>query len=366
VGGSSSPNRVIVRLTTFNVQAGDRLIIRAHGMRNPTTATSGDLQVSTTADPAAVAQPVTYGGPTSVGDLHVTLTSTALGASPVLYTASFIARSSMRSIVSSPGGGQIVLTAPPGVSYLGHGCDYTVRDVTRGTSANYCQHIGSASASSNQTSSDLRLALVLDVGAGDRIVVEAPIQLPGASQPITGNIGVWTSADPGPQTQPVTFTARPVDDPHVNLSSSLAGASSVTYTVNFRSPGVLFNGESRVILRAPPGTDFSPLPCDYVIEDKTHPGGPNQECAAATVQVSSSDGTSGSPKNVAILSIGPCGGGGSCATPNFDVQSGDRFVVTAHNVTNPSTPGTFDFTIQTSSNPASATQPVTFFGGGST
>src|SRR5579875_1734097 len=55
----------------------------------------------------------------------------------------------------------------------------------------------------------------------------------------------------------------------VQLSSTSATATQVTYTVGFASPGALASGTGTFTLTAPTGTTFSSTDCDYSLYNAT-------------------------------------------------------------------------------------------------
>lgn len=112
----------------------------------------------------------------------------------------------------------------------------------------------------------------------------------------------------------------------VQLSSTSATATEVTYEVAFTSPGSLSNGSGTITLSAPAKSVFSGSGCDYTIYDATttRRGG----CLAVTV------GSGGTSVTV---------------TTNVTVAAGNSVVVTAEGTTNASKAGSHTLGVTTSS-----------------
>lgn len=110
----------------------------------------------------------------------------------------------------------------------------------------------------------------------------------------------------------------------IQLSSTSAKATQVTYTIGFTSPGALASGTGTMTLSAPSGTTFASSNCDYSIYNatSTRTGG----CPLVTV------GSGG--KSVTIAS-------------NITIAKGNAVVLTVEGVANPSKAGSDSLTVTT-------------------
>lgn len=111
----------------------------------------------------------------------------------------------------------------------------------------------------------------------------------------------------------------------IQLSSTSASATQVTYTVGFTSPGALASGTGTITLSAPAGTAFPSASCDYTVANSTSTRSAN--CL-----------------NVVLGS----GGRSVTITSNVTIAAGNAVVVTVLAVGNPTASGSDSLSVTTS------------------
>jgi hypothetical protein len=179
----------------------------------------------------------------------------------------------------------------------------------------------------------------LGAGPGDEISVIVF----GATNPSssgTGPAAISTTSDPAAASAGYRLTARTsVTDDIVQLSSTKAGASGVTYSFTFRASNGLVsatNSDSTLTVRLPPGTGMPPGE-DVSVTDNTI----GQECGG----VSSIKGTTAT----VVLSTGSC--------PQ-ELGAKDVVTLVLTGVTNASSLKGASVALSTSSDPAPLTTAV--------
>src|SRR5579863_9182682 len=128
----------------------------------------------------------------------------------------------------------------------------------------------------------------------------------------------------------VVWAASSVGSPVLTLSSKAAGATKVTYTVNFVATSGLLANSSTITLAAPAGTGFAPTNgCSpYVVYDDTT--GATSSCLSATVSN---------------------GGATVTITAGVGANAGDTYTVIANSVANAATTGAQTLAVSTSADP---------------
>jgi hypothetical protein len=265
---------------------------------------------------AATAQPAAG----TVSQATIQVSSLSASATDVSYTVSFASPGALTKGVST-----ITLDAPPGTSLPGAstGC-YAVYDDSGGGAFGTS---GCGAVTVSGTSAVITTPV--DVAAGDPVsVIVAGVGNPASAGKQT--LTVATSADTTATSLSYTLVAkRSVGHAALQVSSSSAGASGVTYSVSFASPDRLAR-DSLVTVTFPAGTVLpSSGGCSVVdyTDDTDGSGG----CAGYTA--------AGTTATVTDLLTNP----------------GDMTTITFAGVTSPGSAGTHDVTLSTTSDP----EPVT-------
>jgi collagen type VII alpha len=320
----------------FTVSAGDYVTVAVYGVTNTTSTGSQSVGLTTSDVSGTVTLPgfsVTAAAPvTSPG---VLLDSYAAGATQASYTVSFIASEGLDT-----GGdfnvdpSSITITVPGATFTASNVCDL-IFDGSNGQPSN-CPNNPPVISGGGDTITINDLAA--RVAPGDQVTV---FVFGGQNPPAAGShqLTVSTSGSNGAASPPgISFTAATkVTDAALWLSSSLHGATNVTYTVGFTVANGLSGGNdaiggSTVTITAPAGTVFPSNGCTGVtVRDDTYW---TAGCAATT----------GGGTNVLTIS-GP------------QVQPKDHVTVTIEGVTNAAA-GSKTLHVSTSSDATSV--PVTY------
>ena len=188
------------------------------------------------------------------------------------------------------------------------------------------------------------------IQAGDNVT----LTITGVTNPTTsGTLDFSTSSDTNQVPLSVNVTpANAASSVTFVSSTTAAGATGVTYTVNFiaSDTGALAGGSGGIALTAPTGTVFPTyffdFDSEYSIVDNTNSSG------SGLAQATTSNG--GATANI---------------VPSNTIQAGDNVTLTITGVTNPTTSGTLDFSTSSDTNqvplsvnvtPANAASSVTF------
>ena len=315
------------------IAAGDTVQVTLSAASNPATTSTGDVvTVSTSSDTTAAhtnSYAITAGQ--AVASPSVTLSTTAAGATNVTYSTSFTTSATGRL---APYYSTITLSAPTGTVF-GSTSSYTIADVTTGTDCGYSNVVTSNGGATVTLTGSSGCGII---AGGDVVLVTAT----GVSNPTTTSTGdvvtVSTSSDTTAvhsNTYAIT-AAKAVTSPSVALSTTAAGATNVTYDVRFTtsSTGALAPYYSTITLAAPAGTNFGSS-TTYTIEDLTT----GANCGYYNAVTSNGGAT------VALSTYDSCG----------TIAGGDTVLVTASQVSNPTTTSTGDVvTVSTSSDPVAA------------
>ena len=268
-----------VSITVPNaIDAGDQVRLAITGVVNPDVG-SHTLSVSSSVDASWVTSSsyaITDEG--SVSTPTVQLSSTVAGASGVTYTVGF----TTSATGAIPAGGSITLVAPTGTIWPDGNSDYALTDSTTSS--------GSFTSASGESFADPGLNLYnwIDGNRGAAVSITVPNAIDAGDQvrlAITGvvnpDVGSHTlSVSSSVDASWVTSSSYAITDegsvstPTVQLSSTVAGASGVTYTVGFTTSatGAIPAGGS-ITLVAPTGTIWPDGNSDYALTDSTTSSG---------------------------------------------------------------------------------------------
>lgn len=336
-GASVSGGGDTVAITTgCNIGAGDLVAVNASDVTN-TTASSGSLAVTTNSDTQPATASYSLAAPAAVSRLLVRDSSNVANQAGATFQLAFTT-SSHGALADD---GTITLSAPAGTTLSTQPGDYKILDLNRGQS---CAPSG-VSSSAAQT---VTLTVGCDLGAGDAVMVSAA-NATNSANPIGGTFSVSTSSDPvaksGAVRYPAATTSSHVLVPSTHVSSSSANATSVTYSVRFRTSaaGGLGTGGT-ITLSAASGTSLSSVWFQYLITDTTT----GASCNPSPSGVALSNGGAS-----ATITLSNCGG--------FAINPGDVVVVFAGGAGNPSATGSDHLAVSTSSDttPASTSYAIT-------
>ena len=190
---------------------------------------------------------------TSVSQPQVVFSSTAGGASAVTYTIDFTLTNGIAA------GGDVTVAGVPGTTFGGSGC---LTDLTTPADSDSC--VGGSTQNDSGSTTDLGATITFPVAntnlAGDamELLVNGVTNPMASSQTIT----VSTSADSQPSASSSYAITPPtsVSQPHVSLSSTVGGASAVSYTITFTVTDAIA-ADGNVTIAGVPGTTFGGSGC---------------------------------------------------------------------------------------------------------
>ena len=215
--------------------ANETLELTLRGITNTTTLTPGTFSVSTSSDTAGSSAPFSAVTGGAVSGVAVQLSSSVAGATQVDYTVDFTTSATGQL---ADGNGTITFTAPPGTVFPSYSCPYfTVPN----DGTYWCMTNGGGTRVA--TGTVYRSGL-----PGNALAANEPVELTlrgvtNSSSLAPGALSVSTSSDTAAASTPLTLVnASPVSDVVVNLSSPVAGATQIDYTIGFtterdRRPG---------------------------------------------------------------------------------------------------------------------------------
>ena len=217
---------------TFNspvsAKAGDKILVTINGVASPTTPETKSVNVSTSSDPVAVAEPVTYTPVTSISGLTVVGSTTAPSATAVTYTVSFTTTNGLTAGFST-----ISVTAPGGTVFSNSGsCGGDYAFSVNGAHPVTCSAVVVSGGSTNAVTFNS----AVDAVAGDHIAItitNVSNSSASGAQPVT----VSTSSDPGQVSAPLSGAGSP--NPPVAVNDGYATGENTALTV--LAPGVLAN-----------------------------------------------------------------------------------------------------------------------------
>jgi hypothetical protein len=254
----------------------------------------------------------------AVSDATIQVSSLSASATEVSYTVSFDSTAAMTGGTST-----VTLAAPSGTALP------SPSDVCYNVSDDASAAHGCGAVTVTGTSAKITLPAAVNVAAGDPVTVLAP----GVGNPTSAGaktLKVSTSADTTAVSLPYTLVAkRSVSDARLQVSSSSASATGVSYSVTFQSPDRL-SLASQITVKFPAGTSLPSGGCSQVdwIDDTNGSTG----CPGVTIQ-----GTT------------------ATATDELFANPGDMVTIVFYGVKSPGSAGTHDVTLQTTSDP----KPVT-------
>ena len=273
----------------------------------------------------------------TVAQPSVSLSSSSASAI-VNYTVAF----STSATGAIPAGGTITLIAPPGTLWPNHhnNCQYGLTDTTTASGDATCLSATLADSGLPIYSylacpgAAVQLTVPNAIKAGDNL----SLAISGVTNPGPGvyTLAVSTSTDTTPETSASYTITSPtsVTQPSVTLSSSVAGATAVNYTVGFTTSAtgaIPAGGDITVI--GPPGTVW-PNSCSYVLSDATTPSagftGPPNDCAGVSL------GDPGLPIYKNCCSGSSWGAAVSITVPNA-IKADDVLSLSIFGAVNPST-----------------------------
>ena len=322
-GAATLTNGAATATWTINevIPAGDRVQLVVTGVTNPPANDSNQITVSTSSDngastPTYQIEPANLNPPPPSFGPSILVSSPAAGVTGVTYEVTFFNTTALAS-----GTGTISLTAPSGTIFPNRTLD--VFDLTLG------RDLGGTfgpNGGGNDNSDTWKVGQ--NINAGDEIrvtitgVTNPPVNPNGGLYPLT----VATSGQAGSDGMYQIVSANPLTAGGVTISTPTAGASKVTYSVEFTtsSTGALYAGQGTISLTAPTGTVF-----------------PNQ--ALGLVDLTTGQGLGGT--------FGPNAGGSANSLTwvvGQTVPAGHTIRATITNVTNPPA-GTAPIAIDTSS-----------------
>ena len=311
----------------ISISNGDPVTLTVDGTVNSSAA--GTKSLSVTAGAAAMTGPYTLTSPTAVGNLALTTSSESVTATEVTYAADFTASNGLTS-----GFSQFILKAPAGTTLPAGGCNVYVESDSTTAQSNGC-----LSASVSPEGNTATLTAGLTSYAGDSISITVNGVANGSTAgPQT--LAASTTSDPVPATTSYQLVAATsVKDLAVTLGSPSAQATELSDTLSFTSTGGLTDGYSTISVPAPPGVVLpQPSGCNvYAVTDNR------------TTQ------SNGCP-NVSVAA----GGGSATVIVPLSAAPGDSIALAVNGVANPTSSGTGNFSLWTTSDPVTVTKSVTF------
>jgi len=281
----------------------------------------------------------------SVSDVSLSLSSSVAGNVGVTYTLEF---TTGPDGALPAGSGQITVAAPSGTGFEVQNdsgvVGVIIADVYDETAG---QDLGSCGGGViSDGGSKVTWTLGVTIPAGH----EVELTIPKVTNPAAGTyqLGVSTSGDGAQALTPAyTLTApQSVNDPSIqSVSTTAAGATGVTYKVQFTtsSTGALTTGGGTITLAAPTGTGFLPQ---------------NDSGVEGVVIADVYDVTAG--QDLGDSRGGATSDGGSTVTWTVEptIPAGHVIDLTIPVVTNPSTPGSYQWTISTSADAQAVQTPA--------
>ncbi|MHB8689722.1 MAG: hypothetical protein ACYDHH_00610, partial [Solirubrobacteraceae bacterium] len=342
-GNTGLGNNVVDVTVPFQVPAGSTLKLVVSGGRNPASPNSnGMFSVSTSSDVTVVSTAFPITPPTSVSGLSASASTSAAGASDVVYTTSFTVSSALNGPTSSGQAGYVQLTAPTGTAFdsnfFGGQYYFTVAGVTSQASSVTLAPPAPNGAPSGKNVVDVYVASGIPADTAITLTISEVSNPPTAAS--TASLSVSTSSD----TQTVT-TPLPISAPTAVLklaatpSTASAGASDVVYSLAFNVLGEINGSPDRgqaghIALVALPGTVFSADSNQYQLTLGTT----TLAARSVTVSPTAPGGNTGLGENVVDVSL------------PFAVPAGARLGLTISAVSNPSAPnGGAQLSVTTSS-----------------
>lgn len=346
--------------TPVAIPADGSVDVVVSGVTNPAATASGStdsLTISTSSDtqtetfgsgetytiaaaPTAVTKVVCCSTATSSGVTTATAgnpTPNGTGVTTATYGIGFTTSASGALSSSSSPVGSITVEAPAGTVFPAAASDYSVSQATASSVA--CENsAGTSVTCGTSTASTAVVSISQSIAASTAVnLIVSNVTNPTTSS-VDDTVTVFTSSDLMPVTSGNYTIYSSVSNQTVNITSQIAGASTV-YQVAFEtsSTGALAAGSGSISIDAPSGTVFPTSTGDYTISQGSLYGTPTAAPIATAV-------TGGGSNEVTIV------------TPAAIGNSTD-VVVTINDVTNPaaSTGSGDQLSVSTSSDKATAT-----------
>jgi hypothetical protein len=255
------------------------------------------------------------GAAAAVSDATIQVGSLSASATEVSYTVSFDSTSAMTGGTST-----VTLAAPSGTKLPTAAC-YQVSDDATGA-------LGCGAVTVTGTTAKITLPSAVSVAAGDPVtVLVGDVGNPTSAGAKT--LKVSTSADTTAVSLKYTLAAeRSVSDARLQVSSSSASAAGVSYSVTFRSVDRL-SRSSQVTVKFAAGTTLASGGCSQVNF------------------VNDTNGTTGCP---AVANSGT-----TATVSSLLASPGDMVTIVFYGMTSPSSTGSHDVTLKTTSDAKAVT-----------
>jgi hypothetical protein len=327
---NSDGSRLVISYFTRPIGIGprDEVEVVIPSLRNPAEAGPHDLTVGTSSDGP---NSFVFGNSAAHAIKDVTFSATTLAAraSEVVYTIGF---TTSGSGALPAGSGTIVVQAGAGTFSVPARCGNSVATITDLlTDASAQADLCLAKESNDGAQLDLVTPVAIGAGHAVRVVITG-LHNPDVPGPKT--VSVSTSSDAaGSTTYTVTGVGIPITALSVAPSTRAAGATGVTYTLDFATSAVggLAKGSGAIIVSGPAGTFPAKAGCGpevATLTDLTTKASGQDVCAATLT----TDGT-----QLQITTPVPIGGG-------------DRVQLAISGLDNPLSAGVRALSVSTSSN----------------
>jgi hypothetical protein len=255
VSGSSDGNTMTWTVNNNGslIAPGDTVGLRIVGVTNPGSSggATDHITVSTSSDNPTDTSAYAIGSASPIVAPAVSLTTNVAAATGVTYNVQF---TTSATGALAPNQGTITVQAPSGTIIPDQGVD--VVDLTTGQDLGYMSTVSGSSAGNTMTwtaNNDYD-----GIPAGDTVVLRITgVVNPGQSGGATDHVTVSTSSDNSTATAGYAIgSASAVVAPAVALSSNVASATGISYTVQFTtsSTGGLAPNEGTITVQAPSGT----------------------------------------------------------------------------------------------------------------
>ena len=311
----------------FQVNPGDEVTIIISGVKH---APGPSTSLKTSSDPVAVALGASRLLVTAKPSLS--LTSNEAAARGVVYSVSFgVTRS------AATNGGTISLSAPPGTIFPSAGCGtgYLVTDDNTETTGG-CVNF---SSKAHNTSSNVNLLLPVSVKSGDVVTVSVvALNVANAGSytfRLSTTLGVNAS---------FPLQIKPADAVHpvaMNATSHSESATEVSYVLTFVPQAALGQGDGWIQVELPPAMKPPSTSCNsgFLVADV--PDGIYNACPEVKA-------VAGSRRPGVIDEI----------IAPFSIEGGQLITLRMDGVGNPKSPGIFNISLATSSDPKPVKVPV--------
>ena len=247
---NSDGSRIVIS-PPIDIGAGDAVEVVIPSVRNPTEAGLHDFTVGTSSDGS---KSLVFGNSAAhtVDDVTFSATTVAARASQVVYTIGFTTSGSGQL---PAGSGAIVVRAEAGTFPVPARCGSAVATITDlVTHASSQDELCVAKESNDGAQLDLVTPVAIGAGQAVRLVITG-LHNPDVPGPKT--ISVSTSSDAAASTTyTVTGVGIPITALSVAASTLAAGATDVTYTLDFKTSavGALAKGSGAIIVSGPAWT----------------------------------------------------------------------------------------------------------------